>query len=461
MSGSAPASATENASTHGSVWRGRHLWVTVGAVALIFLAAIQALAVTTVMPVVSEDLDGERLFAVAFAGMLATSVVGMVAAGAWCDRRGVLVPLTVAVALFVSGLVIAGLSANMDMLVAGRLVQGLGSGGQIVALYVLVARVYPSALHGRVFAAFSAAWVVPSLIGPFLAGAVAEILHWRWVFLGVAILTLLAFVTVVTRLHGLSLGANAPSQSRVLLRLLCAVLVAVGALGLSLAEQAGRGAPAVVAASIVLIVLAARPLLPRRTLIAGRGLPSVILMRGVLAGALFGAEIYVPFLLRRDYGFSPVWAGLALTAAALAWAVAAEVQGRIGDVLGNRRIVLLAIAQMTVSFSIAVAAAAGHLHPAILIVGWALAGSGMGLVYPRLSVLMLAYSGPANQGFNSSALSISDAIGSSSAIATMGLVFLLLTGTGAEFPAVFGVAVLLTLLALVPGLRLGRAGERT
>ena len=41
-------------------------------------------------------------------------------------------------------------------------------------------------------------------------------------------------------------------------------------------------------------------------------------MRGLIAGALFGAEIYVPYLLIAEYDFSPTWAGLGLTAAALA-----------------------------------------------------------------------------------------------------------------------------------------------
>ena len=76
------------------IWGPRFVWVTVGAVALIFLAAMQSLAITTVMPVVSADLDGDRLYAVAFACTLATSVIGMVAAGAWSDRGGVLAPLT-------------------------------------------------------------------------------------------------------------------------------------------------------------------------------------------------------------------------------------------------------------------------------------------------------------------------------------------------------------------------------
>lgn len=450
---------TSSVTDVAGIWHPRYVWVTIGAVALIFLAAMQSLAVTTVMPVVSTDLDGDALYAVAFAGTLATSVIGMVAVGAWCDRAGVLAPLTTAVVLFVIGLVIAGLAATMPLLVAGRLVQGLGTGGQTVALYVVVARVYPAVVHGRVFAAFSAAWVVPSLIGPFLAGAVTELANWRWVFLGVAVLTVVAFTMVVLRLHGLPLHSEEPAAGGIGARMACAVAVAVGALALSLAGELGSWSWVVVAASVVLIGFASRPLLPRRTLVAGRGLPSVVLMRGLIAGALFGAEIYVPYLLIDEYDFSPTWAGLGLTAAAFAWAGAADVQGRFGDRLGNARITIYGTAQLLAATMFAAATALWHLHPAVMILGWALAGGGMGLMYPRLTVLTLAYSTNQNQGFNSSALSIADAVGAATTIAVMGLVFTALIGTGAGFPAVFVLAGALALLALVPGLRLGHAHE--
>ncbi len=185
----------------------------------------------------------------------------------------------------------------------------------------------------------------------------------------------------------------------------------------------------------------------------------MILMRGLIAGALFGAEIYVPYLLIADYDFSPTWAGLGLTAAALLWAAAAYVQGRFGDRIGNARITLIGTALLFTALVVAAATAWAHLAPGVLIAGWALAGAGMGLMYPRLTVLTLAYSTPQNQGFNSSALSISDAIGASVAIAVMGLTFVALTGTDAGFPVVFAIAAALALLALVPGLRLGHAHE--
>jgi MFS family permease len=183
-----------------------YLLVTVGACALVFLAAFESLAVTTVMPVVSRELGGAGLYALAFAGPLATGVIGMVGAGNWSDRRGPVGPLLASVAVFALGLLVAGTAGTMWAVVAGRLVQGLGGGAMTVALYVVVARVYPAVLHPRIFAAFSAAWVVPSLVGPFAAGLVAQLASWHWVFLGVVVLVLPALAMLFPALRGVRSG---------------------------------------------------------------------------------------------------------------------------------------------------------------------------------------------------------------------------------------------------------------
>ena len=195
------------------ILRGPYLWVTVGTCALVFLAAFESLAVTTIMPLVSRELNGAALYALAFAGPLATGVIGMVAAGNWSDRRGPTAPLYTSVALFVLGLLIAGTSVSMPVLVAGRLVQGLGGGALTVSLYVLVARIYPGALHPKIFAAFSAAWVVPSLVGPFAAGIVAQVFSWHWVFLGVVGLVIPALLMIAPVLRGLDKPAATPAGS--------------------------------------------------------------------------------------------------------------------------------------------------------------------------------------------------------------------------------------------------------
>ncbi|WP_084502398.1 MFS transporter [Microbacterium indicum] len=441
-----------------SIWSRRFVWTTLGAVALIFLAAIQSLAVTTVMPVVAADLDGGSLYALAFSGTFATSVIGMVAAGSLSDRRGPGIPITAAVALFLAGVVIDAAAPTMEILVVGRLVMGLGSGGLVVSLYVIVARVYPANLHGRVLALFAAAWVVPSLIGPALAGAVTEYLHWRWVFGGVAILAVASFAMLAPRLRSIPHADEKPEDDRFGRRIALSVVVAVGALLLNLAGElpttAARAIVAVAALAVVLIAM--RPLLPRGTFTAARGLPSVVLLRGVIAGALFGAEIYVPYLFQAEYGFSPTFAGLALTAAAITWAVGSEVSGRRGDRMGNRRVALTGIALLASALVVMLLSALLGLAPWIPIAFWGLAGLGMGFMHPRTTVLALAYSSRTTQGFNSSAIQISDAVGTAASMAIMGLIF---TAVPDGFPLVFGLALLIALAALVPGLRLGHARE--
>lgn len=451
------------ATTTASIWDRERLWVTVGAVALIFLAAIEALAVTTVMPIVSHALDGDDLFAAAFAGTLATSVIGMVAAGAWSDARGPRGALYVAVTLFLIGLVISGFALTMEQFLVGRLVQGLGAGGQTVALYVVVARLYPSYLHGRVFAAFAAAWIVPSMIGPFLAGAVAEYLDWRWAFLGVAVLTAIAFLLIAVRLRGLDLGHGAPQDRRTLLiRLVLAVVVAAFAvlLGLTADMPASVRWPVAIGA-IIGIAVAVLPLLPRRTLRAGHGLPSVVLMRGMVAGAFFATEAYIPYLLIERFGWSATWAGVGLMFAAFAWAGASNLQGRVGERLGNRRITVISLVLLVLAVAGVLVTALGDLSPGIVVVCWGFAGAGMGLLYPRLTVLTLAYSDDGDQGFNSSALSISDSTGSAVVIAVAGLVVASLGGDVANVGAVYAISLGLVILAFLPGLRLGHAAEST
>lgn len=459
-----------NAPAEATIWDRTRLGITIGSVVLIFLAAIESLAVTTVMPVVSQDLHGEALYGVAFAGTLATSVIGMVVTGTWSDRTGPRMPLYTAVVLFTIGLIVSGVALDMYTFIAGRLIQGLGAGGQTVALYVVVARVYPSHLHGRIFAAYAAAWVVPSMIGPFLAGVVTEYLHWRWTFLGVAVLTVGAFILVMQRLKGVRLEAepgespqgvddDSPAAgigSRFVTRMVLAVIVAVSAVAVGFAADLPpvAGGPLAVLC-LVMIGFAIVPLVPKGTLRARPGLPSVVLMRGLIAGAFFAAEAFIPKLLMDDFAFTPSIAGLALTLAALGWSSASAVQGRFGDRLGSRRIVLISLSLILLAVASVLWVIIAAPLPWIIVVGWGLAGAGMGLLYPRLTVLTLSYSTPRNEGFNSSALSISDATGSALTVAIAGLGFVALPLLGSGFVTVYLVAGALVLLALLPGLRLG------
>ncbi|MDQ0754990.1 MFS transporter [Arthrobacter sp. B3I4] len=426
-----PQSGPDLAPEAAGIFHRSYLLVTLGACALVFLAAFESLAVTTIMPVVSRELDGAGLYALAFAGPLATGVIGMVACGGWSDRRGPVAPLLTAVGVFVLGLLIAGTAPTMPALVAGRLVQGLGGGGLTVALYVVVARVYPPVLHPKIFAAFSAAWVIPSLVGPFAAGLVAQVAGWQWVFLGVVGLVLPALLLTAPALRGLRGTGERPADAPAAapgpggaVKLALAALAAAAVLGLNLsAKLPGPSGGFLAAAAIAVALVAVRPLIPPGTLTARRGLPSVILTRGLAAAAFFGAEVYLPYLLVERYAFAPTFAGLTLTGGAVAWAAASAVQGKLGSRLDHRKAIRIGSVLVLGAVVLALLTTLLGWPAAVAIIGWIFAGGGMGLMYARLSVMTLALSTKDTEGFNSSAMSISDSLGGALALAATGIVF--------------------------------------
>lgn len=426
-------------------WR----WLSLGMFALIFLAAFEVLAVTTVMPLVAEDLDGENLYALAFSVPLAAGVVGMVVAGNWSDRAGPLPPLLAAGVLFVVGLVIAGLAPNMPVLVLGRLVHGIGGAAVIVPLYVIVARVYPESVRSRVFAGFAAAWVIPSIVGPAVAGFVAEQLDWRWVFLGVIALVLPAgAMMLVPLLRVLDRVQGDPTVPWSASRLAWSVLAAAAALGVSLAKELPepwRWVVAVVA--IAVTVVAVRPLLPPGTLRAARGMPATVLMRAIVAGAFFGSEIYLPYFLIDRYEFSPSLAGAVLTGAGVSWAAASWLQGRLGDRISNTDVVRIGAVVLALSLVAVLAVAAFGLPPAVAFVAWTICGAAMGFMYPRFSVSVLEQSPQEAQGFNSAALTIGESLGAAVALAITALVASVV-GPGA-FTAEFLVTVAIALVGVM------------
>lgn len=451
-----------------SLMDSRLRWTTIGALSMVLLAAFEAMAVTTIMPLVAADLDGQALFSVAFSATLAASIIGMVVAGRWSDAKGPAMPLLTAVGAFLVGLLAAGLATSMEVFIVGRFFQGLGAGAMTVCLYVVVARLYPAALHPRVFGAFAAAWVIPSMIGPLIAGIVAEAISWHWVFLGVAVLVVAALISMTPAIRTLlrheeatpaDVEANpAPVRVNTTLAVSLAVVAAAGLVLLGISHEVVDGpfSWGVAAAAVAVALLAVRPLLPRRTLLAGAGLPATILMRGTIAAAYFGTEVYLPRMLQDSYELSPSMSGLILTVGALSWSSGSAIQARL--TVPPQRLLTIGSSLVLAGICVQVATAAFDLGPWVAMAGWLVAGGGMGLAFPRISTLVLAYSSRADQGANSSALSISDSVGASCATAIAGLVFVSLDGVGGsqQYLGGFAVALVAAVATVLVSRRAGR-----
>ncbi|TCO24536.1 MFS transporter [Kribbella steppae] len=446
----------EQGTTSGGVLAPEYRALTIGMVALITLVAFESLAVTTAMPTVAQALDGLYLYALAFGGPLASGVVAMVVSGTWSDLKGPTRPLWHGTAWFLAGLIIAGLAPTMEVLVVGRIIQGFGSGLLTVALYVVVGQLYPARLRPRIFAAFATGWVVPSLVGPAIAGLIVEHANWRIVFLAVPAIAIPA--ALVMRPGLARANAHEARQGRLWdKRALWAVAAAVGVGLLHYGgQQHGVLQLVLLAIGLAGVVAFAPKLLPSGTFGFKPGLPSVVALRGLVAAAGFGAEVFLPLMLTRERGLSPAYAGLVLTVSALSWTAASWYRGRPNQPFSHA--VFLQAGMVAILLGIVTAALTlnENIPVVVGILGWSLTGLGMGTVFPTLSVLVLEYSERDEQGANSSALQLSDSLSTATVLAVGGSLFAALEPHSAvtAYLVAFGLPALLALLGV-------RAGRRT
>jgi MFS family permease len=349
------------------------------------------------------------------------------------------------VVLFCAGLLAAGLAPDMWALVGGRLVQGLGGGLVNVALFVVVGRAYPTEEHPRVFSFLSAAWVLPAIAGPAVAGLIVQYIGWRWVFLLVVLASVPSMLLIWPRVR-LVPPPDAPGASRDN-RLPWALVAALGALLLYLGGQERR--PALLVAGIAAVVVCGRRLLPPGTLAAARGLPSVVLLRGLAGAAFMQTDVFIPLLLTRERGLSPALAGLSVTVGALFWSAASWFQARQGRRLSDTVRLRLGSAGIAAGVLSAISLTISAVPVVVVVAGWCLGGFGMGLVSPVTAALVLRYSPPAEQGANSSAVSVADALLSATALAVGGSLFAALVDAGPiAYLAAFGVALVPALAGL-------------
>src|SRR3954453_10934879 len=180
-----------------SIFAGALRVTSIGLLILVTLIAFEAMAVAAALPTAARAVHGLGAYGWAFTGFLVANVVGMVASGQLSDSRGPRLPLVAGLVAFLAGLLLSGTATTMTQLVAGRAVQGLGGGLIITAIYVIAGQVYPESLRPRLFAATSSAWVVPSLVGPAISGALTQPASWRWVFLGLLPFVVLGGVLLV------------------------------------------------------------------------------------------------------------------------------------------------------------------------------------------------------------------------------------------------------------------------
>ena len=372
------------------------------------LAAFEAIATATAMPVVARELDALSAYTWAFNAYIVASLLAMVIAGLRCDATGPRGPIVAGIAAFAIGSVVAGAAPSMLVLIAGRAGQGIGSGAVIVGLYVLIARAYPESLRPKAFSALAAAWVLPSLIGPLVAGWLADSLSWRLVFWVVPIFVIPPLLLLLPHLAEHQGGSPNPHARR---RVVAGIVVTVGLLAMQDGlvrvtllggVEAGIG--------FILILGAGRTLLPAGALSFARGLPTTVMTRGIIAAGYFSAEVFLPLALVEIKGVSVTYAGLTLAVGAASWAVGSFAQSRLSGTADRSAAVRIGSLIVAVSI-LGLPLVLIPVVPAWFAAGfWAVGALGMGLAIPSISLQTMRLSPEADQGMNSAALQIVDSV---------------------------------------------------
>ncbi len=425
--------------------------------------AFEAYGTVTAMPVAAEDLGRIELYAWGFTAFLIAQVLAIVLSGRLSDRKGPVVPLVGGSAIFVIGLLAAGLAPTMEVLLAGRFVQGFGAGTSNVAFMVVFAQAYDARRRAAMMSLLSFAWVLPSFLGPPLAAWLTETWSWHWVFLGVV-----PFLVGV-----LSLGARPLLELHRRWRphdgstnpvpVWAAFAAAIGA---ALVQLAGQRLAVeidllvvVLAIAGLVVLLAGLPaLMPAGFMRLSTGLPSLMATRGLAAGAFFAAESFVVLLLREQHGFSLRSAGLFLAIGSTGWALGSVVQASRWLRIRRDQIVQAGMIAIAAGLALCTVTAWLGWHWLLLAAGFTISGFGMGLAVASTSLANMQISEPHLIGRNTSSLQVSEGLGNSLITGLAGTIFASLhlrADASGTYTPIYLAATLVSLLGLATALRIG------
>ena len=401
-----------------TAWSPGQRVLTAGLLLMVTAIGFEGLAVPTILPAALDEFGGLPLYGWAFSGFWLANLVGIAVAGSLADRRGPLPPFAAGVLLFSAGLLIAGFAPDMAWIVAGRVVQGLGAGAIAAITYVIISRGYDLAVQPRMIAIISSAWVIPGLIGPALAGYVAEAFSWRWTFLALVPLLPLALLALAGPMRRLGapereasagLGEAAAHRRAAFdaVRLAAGAALLLGALGARDLLVFGLA----LVGGLLLAIPPLRRLLPAGTLSAQPGRGAAVAVVGLVSIAFFGVEAFVPLAVSSIRNAGTVAGGLALAAAAVTWAAGSWVQARLTGRVSRRTMTGAGIGLIAVGIGMEAAIPVTALPVWVAAAGWAVSGLGMGISYSTSTLATIETARSGEEGAASAAVQLAEALG--------------------------------------------------
>ncbi|WP_394840835.1 MFS transporter [Pendulispora brunnea] len=363
-----------------------HRLLTVGLLCASSAMAFEYMGVGTVMPATAEQLGGMHSYGLAFSTFTLAQIMGSAIIGKGDAQFGTRTLFTAGTLLFLVGCVLGALAPSWWLFLIARSAQGLGAGGISGVCFILVAKQYPESASAAMMAWLSAAWTIPGLIGPTIAGALAERLGWRSVFWAIVPFVAMAWPMAMSSIEPTpapsTLRAEAPAS-----RLRDNVIVQSAALtlGIALVFSAQGQVPWVgyvlTAAGVALGLWGFARVMPKGTLKFAEGAPSALWARFLISAGYLGSETFVPLGFTHVRGLSLTRAGLSLSVGAISWVAGSSLQARTGsnDRAQRRNAIAGALLLFVGVSGIGAACTLTEVPVFLGVLGWAIGGFGTGL----------------------------------------------------------------------------------
>jgi EmrB/QacA subfamily drug resistance transporter len=322
-------------------------WVLVITSVASLMVVLDALVVATALTTIKSDFGASvselewtvNAYGLSFAVLLMTAA----AAGDRWGRRRVFVA---GVTVFAVASLACAVAPNVGMLIAGRVLQGVGAAFIMPLGLALLGAAFPSDLRPRALGVFAGVSGAAVPLGPLLGGAVVEGISWPWIFWINVPLGLGLVYFALTRLE----ESRGPDR---VIDLPGLALVSVGSFGLVWAlvqgNTAGWASTEVVLSLVIGLVgigafvgwqrRADRPMLPLHLFGSRRFAAGNVVVFFHWASAL-GAVFFLAQFLQVGLGYGPLTAGLALVPCGLTTTVVPQLAGRLIGRFGERPFVV-------------------------------------------------------------------------------------------------------------------------
>jgi EmrB/QacA subfamily drug resistance transporter len=392
----------------------------VTSVALV-MVMLDNLVVSTALNVIRQELGAtiEQLEWTVNAYTL-TFAVFLLTGAALGDRFGRRRMFVIGVAIFTAASALAAMSTSVEMLLIGRMAQGIGAAIVTPLTLTLLSAAVPAERRGVALGAWGAVGGLAIAIGPLVGGAIVEGVAWNWIFwinvpIGIALVPVAWFA--LRESHGPYGRLDLPGVALASAGLFGLVWSLVNGNSMGWTDPAivasfGAGL-AFLAAFLVWERRAPSPMLPTR-FFASRSFSFANLSAMLMSFGMFGAIFLLAQFLQFVRGYSPLEAGAAILPWTLAPMFVAPIAGALSDRVGGGLLMGMGLTLQAIGLAWLGLVSSTTVEYAAMVMPFIISGIGMGLFFAPMANVTLSAVRPEEEG---------QASGASNAIRELGGVF--------------------------------------